>query len=87
MSRPMMRGRVPRPAEPVLSVPLPPRVPGSSVLGKRGKIVNRIAELSGARLRYNADDHRVDIQGQASAVNYAARLLERTLEQYLYSGT
>ncbi|KAG2449208.1 hypothetical protein HYH02_005955 [Chlamydomonas schloesseri] len=44
-------------------------------------------ELTGARLAYVEQDHRVDIRGRrAQEVEQAARLLEKTLEHYQYSG-
>ncbi|GLC41322.1 Poly(rC)-binding protein 3 [Pleodorina starrii] len=72
--------------EPVRSIVLPPNVPAAAILGQRGKLVNRVRQLTGAAIKYRPEDHRVDINGSPRDVGAAARLLERTLEHYQYSG-
>ncbi|GIL81752.1 hypothetical protein Vretimale_1366 [Volvox reticuliferus] len=72
--------------EPVRTIALPPNVPAAAILGQRGKLVNRVRQLTGANIRYKPEDHRVDINGSPRDVGAAARLLERTLEHYQYSG-
>lgn len=71
--------------EPV-SISLPPQIHASVVMGQRGKIFQRVQELTGARLSYMEQDHRVDIRGRHQEAERAARLLEKTLEHYQYSG-
>ncbi|GLI69847.1 hypothetical protein VaNZ11_014564 [Volvox africanus] len=72
--------------EPVRTIALPPNVSAAAILGQRGKLVNRVRQLTGANVRYIPEDHRVDINGSPRDVGAAARLLERTLEHYQYSG-
>ncbi|EFJ42721.1 hypothetical protein VOLCADRAFT_107123 [Volvox carteri f. nagariensis] len=58
----------------------------AAILGQRGKLVNRVRQLTGATISYRPEDHRVDINGSPRVVGAAAQLLERTLEHYQYSG-
>ncbi len=81
-----MRRSAPAMREPV-SISLPPQIHASAVMGQRGKIFQKVQELTGARVAYVEQDHRVDIRGRrAQEVEQAARLLEKTLEHYQYSG-
>eukprot|EP00198_Chlamydomonas_reinhardtii_P010597 XP_001699934.1 predicted protein [Chlamydomonas reinhardtii] len=80
-----MRRSAPVMREPV-SISLPPQIHASVVMGQRGKIFQRVQELTGARLSYMEQDHRVDIRGRHQEAERAARLLEKTLEHYQYSG-